>query len=111
MPLWVIHSLWRNAVVMTGAGVAILDHEVEAMSEDGKAKQEREPGFLHHRALYVFWMANIWTVCERELHFYWSLLQYSVSFCLLWGTQGLACSSWKSLLASPRPRVSQPWHY
>lgn len=30
---------------MTGAGAATLDHEVEALSKDEKARQEREPGF------------------------------------------------------------------
>lgn len=38
-------SLWWNTDMMTGAGTATLDPEVEAMNKDEKAKQEREPGF------------------------------------------------------------------
>lgn len=47
---------------MTGAGAAVLDDEVEAMSKDGKAKQDREPGFLCHGATVPLWMACTGTV-------------------------------------------------
>lgn len=36
--------------MMTGTGAAILDPEVEAVSEDGKTTQRREPGFLYRGA-------------------------------------------------------------
>lgn len=37
---------------MAGAGAAVLDREVEATREDGKAKPERGPGFLHGAATF-----------------------------------------------------------
>lgn len=54
--------LWWNAVVMTGAGAAVLDHEVEAMHEDGEAMKERDLGFLRHGTTLPILDAYIWTV-------------------------------------------------
>lgn len=48
--------------MMSGARAAVVDNEVEAVSEDGKAKQDREPGFLRRGATVRLWMACTGTV-------------------------------------------------
>ena len=58
-------ALWWDAIVMTGAGAAILDHEVEAMSASGKVKQERDPGFLHQGATFSI-LGGLYSDCYRR---------------------------------------------
>lgn len=57
---------------MAGAGAAVLDREVEATREDGKAKPERGPGFLHGAA--TFFSLN--SLCaERNTLARWPLFE------------------------------------
>lgn len=67
--------------MMTGTGAAILDPEVEAVSEDEKAKQKREAGFLYHGATLPV-LDGLYAHCYmREIHFYIGL-RYNSHTCI-----------------------------